>query len=486
MISNARYLFPALCALGLAGGAASGCTSDSGSGDNTGGTPDASANGDAGGGGGKCGNGKVEQGERCDTAIAPGSPGACPEVSVCDDKDPCTKDSVANAGTCTAECAPSVPATADPATKDACCPSGATAATDADCNPNCGNGTLDSGEKCDPAIKSGSGACPTSCTASTDPCTKVALVTADPCNPSCSSTTITTAKNGDSCCPKGASAANDDDCTAVCGNGKVEPGEDCDDTTPQCKSCAYVPTAFRMTSLTLLDPQAYIQSPGDGGTTCQAVTIVLNNMIHDNFTTDTSGPDGGASGDYNLSFVLVDRPLDQKGAGVASDFYQGACTTTTPSSCKPGAGQTATRFTFKNQATGTCLAPDPANINPSYTPAAPTTAGTNGCFVSDPGSIPLTISGITLPFQYARIAAQWKGDPASGLVEGLFIGFLSDADTKNILLPASLGNLPFSVLFPTSDGLGCYDDRDTAPDGKTLGWYWHLNFEAEKVDWTGP
>ena len=51
----------------------------------------------------RCGNGRIDMGETCDTAIPPGAPGACPP-SDCDDRVPCTTD-VHNGDGCNAACA---------------------------------------------------------------------------------------------------------------------------------------------------------------------------------------------------------------------------------------------------------------------------------------------------------------------------------------------------------------------------------------------
>jgi hypothetical protein len=48
------------------------------------------------------------------------------------------------------------------------------------------------------------------------------------CNAMCEHTEISMVMNGDMCCPKGANANTDNDCQAMCGNGVVEPGEQCD------------------------------------------------------------------------------------------------------------------------------------------------------------------------------------------------------------------------------------------------------------------
>jgi hypothetical protein len=62
-----------------------------------------------------------------------------------------------------------------------------------------------------------------------DPCTRDTRSSQrGDCDSQCSHTEITRARDGDRCCPAGMSAADDSDCAAVCGNGRLDPGEDCD------------------------------------------------------------------------------------------------------------------------------------------------------------------------------------------------------------------------------------------------------------------
>lgn len=151
-----------------------------------------------------CGNGKVDGGEKCDTAIAAGQPGACPQTpNDCNDNDPNTTDSVVGTG-CSAFCTNTTGAA-----------------------PVCSNGKVEAGEWCDTGIPQGNpGACPLSCDDG-QKCT-ADLLMGSGCLAYCTNTPITTPKSGDGCCPAGASGANDTDCPSGCGNGVLEPGEKCD------------------------------------------------------------------------------------------------------------------------------------------------------------------------------------------------------------------------------------------------------------------
>lgn len=80
----------------------------------------------------------------------------------------------------------------------------------------CGNGVLDLGEACDPAISSGEGVCPVSCDDG-NACTAGTLVgNAADCTATCEKIAITACRSGDGCCPAGCTYANDDDCPVTC------------------------------------------------------------------------------------------------------------------------------------------------------------------------------------------------------------------------------------------------------------------------------
>ncbi len=170
-----------------------------------------------------CDNGTVEAGETCDPISS------CP--TSCYDGDACTDDTLAGSpGNCNSYC-PYTPITAC-VDNDGCCPSGCNANNDNDCTPTCDNGVVEAGETCDPISS-----CPTACNDG-DSCTTDTLV-GDPsqCTAECTTQAITTCANGDGCCLSICNANTDDDCSAVCGNDEVEPGETCDPVSSCPTSC---------------------------------------------------------------------------------------------------------------------------------------------------------------------------------------------------------------------------------------------------------
>ncbi len=161
-----------------------------------------------------CGNGIVEEGERCD--------GDCPDA--CDDADNCTFDSLSgSAADCDALCVfePHVACGAS----DGCCAPFCTAETDSDCAGGCGDGIVGPDEICD-------GDCPTSCDDG-NTCTADTL-SGDPatCDATCAHELNNVCTNDDGCCPSNCDINSDSDCAALCGNGVIDEGELCDGICP--------------------------------------------------------------------------------------------------------------------------------------------------------------------------------------------------------------------------------------------------------------
>lgn len=165
----------------------------------------------------KCGDGRMNGEEKCDTAIAAGEPGACP--TACPAVEACMTFELVSEG-CGTECKATPISAIGPA--DGCCPMGADATADRDCAAVCGNGVIEPGETCDPQTS-----CPV-CKVP-DMCLAVSATgSADSCNISCTISPVSACAAGDGCCPEGCSAEGDSDCSTSCGNGSVEPNETCD------------------------------------------------------------------------------------------------------------------------------------------------------------------------------------------------------------------------------------------------------------------
>lgn len=128
-----------------------------------------------------CGDGivQVDEGETCDPEpSADAGAVACP--AGCDDEDACTTDVLSgSAMNCNVECA-HVAITAL-ASGDGCCPAGANAITDSDCQPVCGNNVRERGEDCD--AQAGCNAqCDLSYSSQQRACLDTFAVTNNPCD----------------------------------------------------------------------------------------------------------------------------------------------------------------------------------------------------------------------------------------------------------------------------------------------------------------
>ena len=215
-----------------------------------------------------CGNGVLESGEQCDTGIAAGSPGACPQnIADCGAAQVCVRQSIQGLN-CQAHCVATTITTCSANTADNCCPSGCQRSTDIDCPATCGDGVVESNETCD--MSATGSVCATAATcaaivaADTSGCTQSTLTgSAANCTAQCSTThTTTTSPTSDGCCPPGGNANNDPDCSPICGNGVVESGELCDTTIPS-NIAGHCPSASECSAMSM----------GTGGL-CPHVTLV--------------------------------------------------------------------------------------------------------------------------------------------------------------------------------------------------------------------
>lgn len=172
-------------------------------------------------GGGTCGNGVVDAGESCDSAID-GGDGVCPNACPTPPGTCGTFELRGMPDDCSSRCELVPAACAD---GDDCCPVGCDASNDGDCTNACGNGIIEAPEVCD-------GDCPSDCEDG-NACT-VGTLAGDPanCSSSCSYATVTSCDDGDGCCPAGCNSQTDSDCSGGCGDGIIDSGETCDGDCP--------------------------------------------------------------------------------------------------------------------------------------------------------------------------------------------------------------------------------------------------------------
>ncbi len=164
-------------------------------------------------------------------------------------------------------------------------------------------------------------------------------------------------------------------------------------------------------------------------------------------------------------------------------------------SCGPVPYENLQALVATNSAAGSCLAPL-AGTTHGYSPSIVAPSGP--CFVSSEAPLlvlPLFGGTTPLSLRHARVGATFGGNPpGSGLLNGLLLGFLTEADANNTILPASValvGGQPLSLLLPgghppgTSGCCASHSDLYTGPAGER-GWWMYFNFVAEPVPYTGP
>ena len=241
-------------------------------------------------------------------------------------------------------------------------------------------------------------------------------------------------------------------------------------------------TAFRLTDLDWRDPHLFAIVPVLG---CLDLTnfnnfgvLGINPALQNAIQTDVD-----ASGDLDLNLLVVFDPLNQAGSGGTLAFGEVTCTaplaTTT---CEPYSPLPL--YPYDNTP-ALCLGAVPGTTNAGYSPALITPG--SPCFVAALGDIVLDVL-FPLSLKDAYIAATYSGDPATGLVNGMLRGFLTEVNANSTILPASLavvGGMPISSLL--RGGVECCSqpspatgDKDIGPGG-AAGWYVYFNFMATVV-----
>lgn len=237
------------------------------------------------------------------------------------------------------------------------------------------------------------------------------------------------------------------------------------------------PAGFRISDLDLRDPHIFVTT-----FTCSDLTdtpflgFSVNGILQQRIQLD--GDDDGL---LDLSYLIEFLPLDRSQSTNLIDFGSAQCSAPLATSVCSAVLTSAIAGDAALQDPGICAAPDPLTLRP-YSPPVGSSPGP--CFVSPAGSVTLDLAGIPVTLQQATIAATFVGVPGDGLVNGLLRGFISEADADTIVLPPGIpvvGGQPLSSLLPGGNGnCAAFSDQDTL-DG-VAGWWFHLNFAAERVE----
>jgi cysteine-rich repeat protein len=455
-----------------------------------------------------CGNGVVDPGEECDDGGTEPGDGcdascmseACTEAADCDDGNPCNGEETCDGGFCAAgtaldegaECdADGMAATRDICVRGACMPStcgdryvdpGATPAEE------CDDGNAASGDGCDACTLE-------SCSVASDcddgnPCTSGHSCADGTCD-------LGTRRSDGTLCDADGTTATRDICfdglcvQSACGDGYVDfgatPAEECDDgntvSGDGCEADCTIPevptTAFRITAAELMDPHLYAEVVAGS---CNDITNTVNDLIAVNLP------------NYELNFVGLFQPLDLRQAATPLEVdFVAQCMAGTPlDQCSPRTGASTIATTANNTlpADMTCLTPDASVL--SY--SAPVNSPGGPCFVSDEQTIMLSLGGVPIELQSARLAATYAGGASpTQLTNGVLVGFLSEEAARTATFDSSLPLVGGDTLYEHladggAEGSACtaddtFDQDDSDTFGGENGFWLFLNFEAELVDW---
>ncbi len=245
-----------------------------------------------------------------------------------------------------------------------------------------------------------------------------------------------------------------------------------------------VADAFRVNSLYLRDPHIFVDFSIFGscrditdtphtpfpGTTVDAINTQINAAI----SADADGDEL-----FDLSSVLLFRPLDQFGAVRRLDVLSGDCLAdpSTPA-CVPSPGAIPSISNYASSLSSTCLAPLAGSLRP-YTPEVPTIAGF--CYTTTASDQLVDFGDFALPLRATRSGGEWDG--TDSVSRGLLRGFLSETDADLVLLPPDLpliGGQPISSLLPGGSG-NCAAHSDMDSFNGEPGWWVYLEFSAASV-----
>jgi cysteine-rich repeat protein len=454
-----------------------------------------------------CGNRIVEAPEQCDDGNMVEGDGcdndctfSCTVAADCADANPCNGPETCNAGMhrCQAGTPPAAGSACDrdmnPMTRDIC-------RTGMCLASRCGDGFVDAGagESCEDGNMVNGDGCDNDCTYS---CAVAADCTDGlPCNgtESCNTTshrcTAGAPPANGTACDRDMMPATRDICLTSscvlsrCGDGFRDTGamppEACDDGNviagdgcePTCTPTGAVATAFRVVTLDLMDPHVYISLFG-----CRDVTDspLLGFSVNGEIQTNVD--------DYVINYLTVHRPLSLAGTNPL-DIVDGECTAGSPPMCAVGMGVTYPTAATNRPAGMTCYTPDASTLTASY--PDPSTV-TGPCFVTDPRSIVVSISGTPVPLSDARVAATYSGGvPPTMLVSGVISGFLSETDARAARLADTLPLVGGDTLYEHlaaggASGSSCASGNDRDTHMGVVGFWFYLNFTAAPASWSGP
>lgn len=292
----------------------------------------------------------------------------------------------------------------------------------------------------------------------------------------------------------------------------VDDGEACAEGAGSCQGGVCVEgeektAAFRKSTVELQHPHLILEEPDFD--VCDDITfdplVVFGAEIADGV--NPSIADEIEDLEFNVVTVLND--LEQEDAFTAgAAVFDSECED--EATCEPAPDGELASADYSVQTSGSCIDnipgifggewPDGETSNPN-TPAA----GDDGCFATEPADVRLEIEiddeTVDLPLQDGQIGAEFGGDPAGSIQDGVVIGFLTedDADDTDIEFDTDdFGTFTYNLgddLLPTDgpgDGQACEPRAHCGgPDARVThegacGWWFALNIAGERLSDASP
>ncbi len=442
-----------------------------------------------------------------------------PDDGACDDGNPCTANSCDVSGGCTSTNVMNGTICQDGSGDNGQCSAGSCVVgctSNGDCDNadvcdgaetcNLANGTCVGGtplscndgipcttDSCDPVAGCQSVADDTACDDSID-CTTDACVVGTGCQ---STTDATSCEDGNECTTNVCSA------TTGCGSTNVIDGTPCATGTCSAGVCSAAHRGvIRFNSLALEDPHTildkkalgFVQLCGDITWDPMTIPIIGGEIpgLNPTFATlvTTDGDDADAFLDY--SYVLAfDDLVQTNGAMGTGQAVQSDCTNMTTCTPTDGGQQITAGYTVKR--TGTCMPAAAADLDPvtwkdgRVSALNQPTAGANGCFFTEPVTFTLELvlqgAPVVIQLDDTVIAGSFNADPATGINNGVLIGWLPESRAQminiNVTDPISLTvNLAEDVL-PDGDSCPAHDGRDM--HNGVSGWWFMVNLSGASI-----
>jgi len=236
--------------------------------------------------------------------------------------------------------------------------------------------------------------------------------------------------------------------------------------SPQPDAAIVAPTAYRITSLAIVDPRLWVQSGPDCADSSDYVNSAVAAQI--------------SSGDIDA--LIVFEPLSTaSGTTTSAELVFGDCDVT-HLNCSASAGNIHAGLMATSLDSGACLDVVPGTL--AHDPAPTIVSPTGPCFGATGDGATLDLAGLRLDLLQIRIGADRSTEVVpQSLTNGLLYGFVTKAEAASVIVPGFGTSLDHWLRGGGSCADGAADDRDTGPDSAS-GWYLYLTFTASRVSFT--